>query len=76
MKNKELISLIIRKIDNKFPYLLPCLVIIDDEPLSMIEKVEDDYYLSSDKWEVNLKDLTNRELWEIYKIIKKNKQND
>jgi hypothetical protein len=39
----------------------------------MIEKIEDDYYLSSDKWEVNLKDLTNRELWEIYKIIKKNK---
>jgi len=73
MKNKELISLIIKKIDNKFPYLLPRLVIIDDEPLSMIEKVEDDYYLSSDKWEVNLKDLTNRELWEIYKIIKKNK---
>lgn len=73
MKNKELISLIIRKTDNKFPYLLPRLVIIDDEPLSMIEKVEDDYYLSSDKWEVNLKDLTNRELWEIYKIIKKNK---
>ena len=73
MKNKELISLIIRKIDNKFLYLLPRLVIIDDEPLSMIEKIEDDYYLSSDKWEVNLKDLTNRELWEIYKIIKKNK---
>ena len=76
MKNKELISLIIKKTDNKFPYLLPRLVIIDDEPLSMIEKAEDDYYLSSDKWEVNLKDLTNRELWEIYKIIKKNKQND
>ena len=73
MKNKELISLIIRKIDNTFPYLLPHLVIIDDEPLSMIEKVEDDYYLSSDKWEVNLKDLTNRELWEIYKLVKKNK---
>jgi len=73
MKNKELISLIIKKIDNKFPYLLPRLVIIDDESLSMIEKIEDDYYLSSDKWEVNLKDLTNRELWEIYKLIKKNK---
>ena len=76
MKNKELISLIIRKIDNTFPYLLPRLVIIDDEPLSMIEKIEDNYYLSSDKWEVNLKDLTNRELWEIYKLIKKNKQYD
>jgi hypothetical protein len=73
MKNKELISLIIRKIDNKFPYILSHLVIIDTESLSMIEKIEDDYYLSSDKWEVNLKDLTNRELWEIYKIIKKNK---
>lgn len=73
MKNKELISLIIRKIDNKFPYILPHLVIIDTESLSMIEKIEDDYYLSSDKWEVNLKDLTNRELWEIYKIIKKKK---
>lgn len=74
MKNKELISLIIKKIDNKSPYLLPHIVIIDTEPLSMIEKAEDDYYLSSDKWEVNLKDLTNRELWEIYKLIKKNKQ--
>lgn len=73
MKNKELISLIIRKIDNKFPCLLPHLIIIDDEPLSMIEKVEDDYYLSSDKWEVNIKDLTNRELWEIYKLVKKKK---
>ena len=73
MKNKELISLIIKRIDNKFPYTLSHLVIIDTESLSMIEKIEDDYYLSSDKWEVNLKDLTNRELWEIYKIIKKKK---
>lgn len=73
MKNKELISLIIKKIDNKFPYLLQHLVIIDDEPLSGIEKIEDNYYLTSDEWEVNLKDLTNRELWEIYKLIKKNK---
>lgn len=73
MKNKELISLIIRKIDNRFPHLLPHLVTIDDESLSMIEKIEDDYYLSSDKWEVNLKDLTNRELWEIYKLVKKKK---